>query len=47
MEDKDYKENNSFTPFYGTNHKFNGHMDYFYVGNHIGNVGLREGARGI
>lgn len=30
----------SFTPLYGTNHKFNGHMDYFYVGNHGGNVGL-------
>lgn len=32
----------SFTPFYGTNHKFNGYMDYFYVGNHIGNVGLND-----
>ena len=32
--------NNSFTPFYGTNHKFNGLMDYFYVGNHTNNVGL-------
>lgn len=30
----------SFTPFYGTNHKFNGWMDYFYVGNHGRNVGL-------
>ena len=30
----------SFTPFYGTNHKFNGWMDYFYVGNHGGEVGL-------
>jgi hypothetical protein len=30
----------SFAPLYGTNHKFNGHMDYFYVGNHGGNVGL-------
>ncbi len=34
------QNNNSFTPLFGTNHKFNGHMDYFYVGNHIGNVGL-------
>lgn len=34
------KTDKSFTPFYGTNHKFNGHMDYFYVGNHAGNVGL-------
>lgn len=31
---------NSFTPLYGTNHKFNGFMDYFYVGNHLNNVGL-------
>lgn len=32
--------NHAFNPFYGTNHKFNGYMDYFYVGNHINNVGL-------
>lgn len=32
----------SFTPFYGTNHKFNGFMDYFYVGNHINNEGLGD-----
>lgn len=32
----------SFSPFYGTNHKFNGFMDYFYVGNHIGSVGLND-----
>ncbi len=30
----------SFAPLFGTNHKFNGWMDYFYVGNHAGNVGL-------
>lgn len=30
----------SFNPLFGTNHKFNGWMDYFYVGNHINNVGL-------
>jgi len=30
----------SFNPWYGTNHKFNGLMDYFYVGNHINSVGL-------
>jgi hypothetical protein len=35
-------ENNSFTPLYGTNHKFNGHMDYFYVGNHANSVGLQD-----
>jgi len=33
-------KNNAFNPFYGTNHKFNGFMDYFYVGNHANNVGL-------
>ncbi|MFL0075912.1 alginate export family protein [Tenacibaculum maritimum] len=36
------ENNNAFTPFYGTNHKFNGLMDYFYVGNHINNVGLLD-----
>ena len=35
-------KNNSFSPFYGTNHKFNGFMDYFYVGNHGSNVGLQD-----
>ena len=33
-------ENKAFNPVFGTNHKFNGWMDYFYVGNHINNVGL-------
>lgn len=32
--------NRSFNPLFGTNHAFNGHMDYFFVGNHINNVGL-------
>lgn len=32
----------AFNPFYGTNHKFNGFMDYFYVGNHAGSVGLQD-----
>ncbi|MCB9223140.1 MAG: alginate export family protein [Crocinitomicaceae bacterium] len=32
----------AFNPYFGTNHKFNGLMDYFYVGNHIGNVGLND-----
>jgi len=36
----DAGENKAFTPFYGTNHKFNGFMDYFYVGNHANSVGL-------
>lgn len=32
----------AFNPYFGTNHKFNGLMDYFYVGNHIGSVGLND-----
>ncbi len=32
----------SFAPLFGTNHKFNGWMDYFYVGNHGGSVGLND-----
>lgn len=40
MQDVSHNKNHSFNPLYGTNHKFNGHMDYFYVGNHINNVGL-------
>lgn len=32
----------SFAPLFGTNHKFNGLMDYFYVGNHGGSVGLMD-----
>lgn len=30
----------AFFPLYGTNHKYNGLMDYFYVGNHVNSVGL-------
>ncbi|UMB59581.1 alginate export family protein [Lutibacter sp. A80] len=36
----DLSTNHAFTPFYGTNHKFNGFMDYFYVGNHMNSTGL-------
>ncbi len=32
----------AFSPFYGTNHKFNGLMDYFYVGNWSSTVGLQD-----
>jgi len=32
----------SFTPLFGTNHGFNGFMDYFYVGNHKNSVGLSD-----
>lgn len=34
------KVNRAFNPLYGTNHRFNGYMDYFYVGNHLNSVGL-------
>lgn len=34
--------NRSFNPFYGTNHKFNGYMDYFYVGNYLNKNGLND-----
>jgi len=33
-------ETGAFFPLYGTNHKFNGLMDYFYVGNHANSVGI-------
>jgi hypothetical protein len=32
----------SFNPIFGTNHAFNGLMDYFYVGNHKNTVGLQD-----
>ncbi len=42
--DQDATDNKikSFNPWFGTNHKFNGWMDYFYVGNHINSVGLLD-----
>jgi len=36
------EKNTAFAPLYGTNHKFNGWMDYFYVGNHGNSVGLQD-----
>ncbi len=39
MDDKD----KSFNPLYGTNHKFYGYMDYFYVGNNHGQGGRTSG----
>jgi hypothetical protein len=30
--DQDQTKNNTFNPLYGTNHRFNGFMDFFYVG---------------
>lgn len=41
-QDSEGDENNAFTPLFGTNHKFNGWMDYFYVGNHANSVGLND-----
>lgn len=34
--------NHSFIPLYGTNHYFNGYMDYFYVGNYTKSYGLKD-----
>lgn len=38
----DVEHSKSFTPLYGTNHRFNGYMDYFYAGNHTNSVGLND-----
>lgn len=35
-------KSSSFSPLYGTNHRFNGYMDYFYVLNHANSVGLND-----
>jgi hypothetical protein len=40
--DTQNENNKSFSPFYGTNHKFNGYMDYFFVGNHFNSYGLND-----
>ena len=40
--DANRTDENAFAPLYGTNHKFNGWMDYFYVGNHGNSVGLQD-----
>lgn len=44
---EDYKKEKAFLPLFGTNHKFNGYMDYFYVGNHEKGVGLEDIALGV
>ncbi|MEN1783874.1 MAG: alginate export family protein [Bacteroidota bacterium] len=41
-DDKSTDEIEAFLPHFGTNHKFNGFMDHFYVGNWINNVGLLD-----
>lgn len=38
--DADPGATGAFFPLFGTNHKFNGFMDLFYVGNHANSVGL-------
>ncbi|MFL1011472.1 alginate export family protein [Flavisericum labens] len=39
-DETDPANTGAFFPLYGTNHKFNGFMDYFYVGNHANSIGL-------
>lgn len=40
-------QDNSFDPLYGTNHKFYGYMDYFYVGNFHGQAATTSGLNDI
>ncbi|WP_164110343.1 MULTISPECIES: alginate export family protein [Sphingobacterium] len=35
-------QNRSFSPLYGTNHAFNGFMDYFYAGTYFNSFGLND-----
>ena len=42
-EPEENEKNNSWDPLYGTNHKFYGLMDYFYVGNAHGQNGNISG----
>lgn len=47
MDETDGK-NHSFNPLYGTNHKFNGSMDYFYAGGRwINGIGLADNYAGL
>lgn len=40
---KAYKDvTHNFNPLYGTGHKFNGYMDYYFAGTGNGNVGLND-----
>ncbi|MEM6863962.1 MAG: alginate export family protein [Bacteroidota bacterium] len=41
-DDSSTEGTEAFLPHFGTNHKFNGFMDHFYVGNWINNVGLLD-----
>lgn len=42
-KDADANTDNAWNPLYGTNHKFYGFMDYFYVGNPFGQNGRTTG----
>ena len=42
LEQADGFADHSFLPLYGTAHKYNGDMDYFYSGNHFGSVGFHD-----
>jgi len=41
-KDSNTAENTAFSPLYGSNHRHNGLLDYFYVGNHINTIGLKD-----
>lgn len=45
--DANNSDDESFNPLYGTNHKFYGYMDYFYVGNAHGQNGRIAGLQDI
>ena len=47
MIDGGADDSQAFNPLYGTHHKFYGLMDYFYVGNPHGNVGLFDQYLGL
>ena len=41
-KDSNSAENTAFSPLYGCNHRHNGLLDYFYVGNHTNTIGLKD-----
>ncbi|MEM7486150.1 MAG: alginate export family protein [Bacteroidota bacterium] len=41
-DDSTTEATEAFLPHFGTNHKFNGFMDHFYVGNWVNRVGLLD-----
>ncbi len=40
--DSDTVQQDAFFPLFGTNHKFNGYQDFFFVGRHANNGGLLD-----